>query len=167
LSRRVPFPAADLEAMLAARHRDPFAVLGPHRDADGVHRIRVFQPGAPELELLDAAAERVLGGFALQHPEGLFEIAVTDELRDYRLRARWHAGGEQVFDDPYRHPPLLGAFDLWLFGEGTHLRPQRLLGAACRRRQRGGRLQSLGRAPPPDAPAARSGRVGTVPARHR
>jgi 1,4-alpha-glucan branching enzyme len=129
LSRRVPFPAADLEAMLAARHRDPFAVLGPHRDADGVHRIRVFQPGAPELELLDAAAERVLGGFALQHPEGLFEIAVTDELRDYRLRARWHAGGEQVFDDPYRHPPLLGAFDLWLFGEGTHLRPQRLLGA--------------------------------------
>ena len=125
----MPFPAADLEAMLAARHRDPFAVLGPHRDADGVQRIRVFQPGARELELLDSNAGSVLGCFALRHAEGFFEIAVTDELRDYRLRARWHAGGEQVFDDPYRHPPLLAAFDLWLFGEGTHLRPQRLLGA--------------------------------------
>ena len=125
----MPFPAADLDTLLAARHRDPFAVLGPHVDADGRARVRVFQPGARELELFDAPSGRSLGRFDLQHAAGFFEITLPALPRAYRLHARWQAGGEQTFDDPYRHPPLLPAFDLWLFGEGTHLRPQRLLGA--------------------------------------
>ena len=124
----MPFRTADIEALLGARHRDPFAVLGPHLDDDGVTRVRVFQPGAAALELLDAAAA-VLGRSVPQHAAGFFELIAPAGLGDYRLRAHWQSGGEQVFDDPYRHPPLLGAYDLWLFGEGTHLRPHRLLGA--------------------------------------
>ena len=125
----MPFSATDIDAILTSRHRDPFAVLGPHVDVDGLCRIRVFQPGARTLELLDADGEQRLGAFELQHPEGLFEIVTVTELHDYRLRATWQAGGGAQFDDPYRHPPLLAEYDLWLFGEGTHLRPQTILGA--------------------------------------
>jgi 1,4-alpha-glucan branching enzyme len=36
---------ADVDAVLAARQDDPFAVLGPHETADG-WAIRAFAPGA-------------------------------------------------------------------------------------------------------------------------
>ncbi|NBS65514.1 MAG: 1,4-alpha-glucan branching protein GlgB [Betaproteobacteria bacterium] len=122
------FSAADVEALRGARHPDPFAVLGAHRDADDRYRIRVHQPGATSLALLTPDASRPLGVFH-QHPEDFFEFEIDAPLTDYRLRARWRQGGESIFDDPYRFPPQLSEHDLWLFGEGTLLRPQRLLGA--------------------------------------
>jgi len=140
----VPFALHDLETLRAARHRDPFALLGPHRDADGIWRIRVFQPGAVSLELRTADGARVLTNFVLQHADGFFEAScsgattidapvidapASDSINDYRLLARWQGGGEHLFDDPYRHPPQLGEADLWWFTEGTHLRPHRMLGA--------------------------------------
>jgi len=130
----VPFALHELETLRAARHRDPFALLGPHRDADGVWRIRVFQPGAAALELRTADGARVLTNFVLQHADGFFEATCSDataieSINDYRLFARWQGGGEHLFDDPYRHPPQLGEADLWWFTEGTHLRPHRMLGA--------------------------------------
>lgn len=128
------FAAHDIETLRAAFHRDPFSVLGPHRDVDGVVRIRVFQPGAASLELRSADGGRVLANFTLQHADGFFEatcrgVTSVDAIDDYRLFARWHGGGEHLFDDPYRHPPQLGEADLWWFTEGTHLRPHRMLGA--------------------------------------
>ena len=130
----VPFAVHDCDLLRAARHRDPFAVLGPHRDPDQVWRVRVFQPGAAALELRSADGLQVLAQFQECHPDGLFEAecGATGEdtvLDDYRLRACWRGGGEHVFDDPYRHPPQLGEADLWWFTEGTHLRPHRMLGA--------------------------------------
>ena len=46
----------------------------------------------------------------------------------YRLRARY---GDSVveLEDPYRFPPVLSDFDLYLLGEGTHLRLYDKLGA--------------------------------------
>lgn len=130
----MPFAAHDLEAFRAARHRDPFALLGPHHDADGVWRVRVFQPGAESLELRTAEGSRLLARFELQHVDGFFEADLAGRragapINDYRLFARWHGGGELLFDDPYRHPPQLNNADLWWFTEGTHLRPQHMLGA--------------------------------------
>jgi 1,4-alpha-glucan branching enzyme len=34
-------------------------------------------------------------------------------------------------DDPYRFPPVLGDMDVWLLGEGTHLRPYESAGCQC------------------------------------
>src|SRR5262249_29528265 len=45
------------------------------------------------------------------------------------FRVEWPDGVVQVLDDPYRFGTLAGEVDLWLFAEGTHARPDRLLGA--------------------------------------
>src|SRR5262249_43570166 len=46
----------------------------------------------------------------------------------YRLRARY--GERQVeLEDPYRFPPILSEFDLYLLGEGTHMHLYEKLGA--------------------------------------
>ncbi|HEY2758313.1 MAG TPA: 1,4-alpha-glucan branching protein GlgB, partial [Pseudolabrys sp.] len=60
-------------------------------------------------------------------PAGLFEGPLDNPSR-YRLRARF---GENVveMEDPYRFPPVLTEFDLYLLGEGNHLRLYDKLGA--------------------------------------
>jgi 1,4-alpha-glucan branching enzyme len=52
------------------------------------------------------------------HDAGLFEGRLANGPRYYRLRARY--GERQVeIEDPYRFPPILSDFDLYLLGEGT------------------------------------------------
>ncbi|MFN3545826.1 MAG: histidine kinase, partial [Thiobacillus sp.] len=46
-----------------------------------------------------------------------------------RLQVQWESGLSSVLDDPYRFPLVLGEMDVWLLGEGTHLRPFEVLGA--------------------------------------
>jgi 1,4-alpha-glucan branching enzyme len=125
----VPFTDRDIQALLAGCHRDPFSVLGPHRDRDGVFRVRVFQPGAATLEARTGDGTGVLAQFVQRHPAGLFEAALASPDDDYRLLARWQDGTTTLLDDPYRHPLLLAEADLWWFNEGTLLRPHRVLGA--------------------------------------
>ena len=102
---------------------------GPHRRQDGCTIIRVFQPDAQTLELRDATGKTSLGFFSPLNADGYFQISVETDLTDYRLRATWGDGGTWDFDDPYRHPPCISDTDLWLFSEGTLLRPQETLGA--------------------------------------
>ena len=112
---------------------------------------------------------------------GLFEVVVEPleprlEPLD-RLPSPRHvpATTSIEIDDPYRYGRVLTDFDLHLFGEGTHHRVFEKLGAhritigtttgvhfavwapERRARQRGRRLQRVGRPRPPDA-AARAGR---------
>ncbi len=44
----------------------------------------------------------------------------------------WADGNESLLDDPYRFGPVLGEMDVWLLGEGSHLRPFEILGAHLR-----------------------------------
>jgi len=102
---------------------------GPHVAKDGRTLIRVFQPGARSLELLAADGKKSTGSFSKLSAEGGFQIAVAGELTDYRLRATWADDSTWTFDDPYRHPPSIPECDLWLFAEGTLLRPLEVFGA--------------------------------------
>lgn len=102
---------------------------GPRIDEDGSVRVRVFQPGALTLDLLDPESNCLLARFERLHPDGLYEAKVEASVVDYRLLARWESGGESVFDDPYRHPSVLETRELTEFAAGRHIRPQRLLGA--------------------------------------
>jgi hypothetical protein len=45
---------------------------------------------------------------------------------------RWADGSSALLDDPYRFGAVLGEMDVWLMGEGTHLRPYEVLGATPR-----------------------------------
>ena len=62
------------------------------------------------------------------HDAGLFVGALPNGSKRYQLRARF---GDNVvdLDDPYRFPPVLSDFDLYLLGEGTHQRIYDKLGA--------------------------------------
>jgi 1,4-alpha-glucan branching enzyme len=95
---------AAIEALVAGRHGDPFAILGPHRIDEGTS-IRVFAPAAEEIQVIDRKA-RVLGNLNKVHEAGFF-IGIVDVPVEaaYRLRfrrddAEWEEG------DPYRFPAV-------------------------------------------------------------
>jgi len=124
-------PDHDLQALLQARHADPFSVLGLHADAQGRLWVRALLPGAVQAEVVDAVTRRRVAALAMRDAAGFFEGVLPGRRRrfDYRLRVRWGAGEPVVLDDPYRHGPLLADADLHYLAEGTHLRPFEVLGA--------------------------------------
>ncbi len=119
---------AELTALLQARHGDPFAVLGPHTAADGTRWVRTLLPGAQAVQVVAGAHAWPL---AQRHADGFFEGAVAAK-GIYQLRVRWPDGSEALIDDPYRFGAVLGEMDVWLLGEGSHLRPYETLGATPR-----------------------------------
>src|SRR4029450_800151 len=58
---------------------------------------------------------------------GLF-VGPVDHPEHYRLRARFGESDVEM-EDPYRFPPILSDVDLYLLGEGNHLRLFDKLGA--------------------------------------
>jgi 1,4-alpha-glucan branching enzyme len=116
---------AEAYAIVEGRHSDPFHYLGPHKEADKTV-VRAFLPEAVKVDAIDdhgatTALERV-------HDAGLFVGALANGSTKYQLRARY--GDRSVdLDDPYRFPPILTEFDLYLLGEGTHQRLYDKLGA--------------------------------------
>jgi 1,4-alpha-glucan branching enzyme len=110
------------------------------------------------------------------HPEGVFEARFPETSTTFRYQVQIrHATGTFSFRDPYAFPPTLGDLDYHLFAEGKHeqiyrhlgAHPRvvdgvagtllRRLGAARGPRERGRRLQPLGRAPLRDAPKDTAG----------
>ena len=124
---------AVIELISTASHGDPFSVLGMHADAKGSLWVRALLPGAAQVTVLDAADAKPLGDLGLRHPDGLFEGRLRiRKRRPYRFDVRWADGSHAVIEDPYRFPPVLGDMDVWLMGEGSHLRPYEVLGATQR-----------------------------------
>ncbi|HEX2216141.1 MAG TPA: 1,4-alpha-glucan branching protein GlgB [Xanthobacteraceae bacterium] len=116
---------AEARAIIGGYHADPFSYLGRH-EADGRAVVRAYVPDARRVAVLDEAG----GETELPRidPAGLFEGDVPSPCRRYRLRADF-AGTAIEFEDAYRFPPVLSDFDLYLLGEGTHLRAYDKLGA--------------------------------------
>ncbi|MES1163033.1 MAG: 1,4-alpha-glucan branching enzyme, partial [Rhizobacter sp.] len=118
-------PAVD--ALCSGRHGDPFAVLGPHADADGAVWLRVFLPGAAGVIAIGPKGGK-RGLLAQRHDAGFFEGRLKGGGA-YRLQVSWADGSSSVLEDPYRFGAVLGEMDVWLLGEGSHLRPYEVLGA--------------------------------------
>jgi hypothetical protein len=98
--------------------------------------VRAFLPEASKVEAIGEHGETA--ALARIHDAGLFAGALPNGSKRYQLRARF---GENVvnLDDPYRFPPVLTDFDLYLLGEGTHQRIYDKRRAPCARwRQRRG-----------------------------
>jgi len=109
--------------IIAGRHADPFSYLGPHKENDQTV-VRVFLPDANRVVAVADGGERELKRI---DPAGLFAGALNG-ARHYRLRARF-GDNEVELEDPYRFPPVLSEYDLYLLGEGNHLRLYDKLGA--------------------------------------
>ena len=116
---------AEAYAIVEGRHSDPFHYLGLHIEG-GKTVVRAFLPEASNVEAVSEHGETAK--LARIHDAGLFAGALPKASRRYQLRVRF---GDNVveLEDPYRFPPVLSDFDLYLLAEGTHQQLYARLGA--------------------------------------
>jgi len=127
-------PAEEIEGIVRGEHGDPFAVLGPHQvgvGAEAAIAVRAFLPDAREVTVVPIDQPEDSRPMDLVHPEGLFEALSPGRSSPfaYRLRVVDHQGQAYEVEDPYRFQPTLSEYDLYLMGEGAHLRNYDKLGA--------------------------------------
>jgi 1,4-alpha-glucan branching enzyme len=119
--------AAEIEAIIAGRHGDPFAILGLHRHGNR-WIARAFVPGAERLAALSEDGT-LLAQLERRHGAGFFEGELPlPGRRIFSYRAE-NAGGAWVLTDAYLFGPVLGPLDDYYIGEGNHLRLHDRLGA--------------------------------------
>ena len=118
-------------------YHDPHSVLGVHAISDekGAQigwAIRTLRPLAKKV-----AVELAKGSLELTHLDngvwqGFVELEDAKEAPDYRVVATYvgsEGDTDWRADDPYRHLPTLGEFDLHLIGEGRHEELWKALGS--------------------------------------
>jgi 1,4-alpha-glucan branching enzyme len=123
----------DVRLIVQGEHSDPFRVLGMHRVSVGREirlAVRAFIPGAREVALLGTGivSPRTLDRV---NDAGFFEAVLPrgTEPFEYQLRVTWEDGSVGEFADAYSFKSTVAEFDLYLIGEGTHLRLYDVLGA--------------------------------------
>ncbi|HEX5650253.1 MAG TPA: 1,4-alpha-glucan branching protein GlgB, partial [Steroidobacteraceae bacterium] len=128
--------AADIDALVQARHPAPRSLLGYHEFSrrsgdDPLCVVRVLEPDALSVQVLwdgDAGP-----GLELKrlHDAGLFQgrVPYRRPARPYRLHVRYRNGVEVDKHDAYYFAPQLTDFDFYLFGEGNHCSIYYKLGA--------------------------------------
>lgn len=124
---------AQWEAVAAASHHDPHAVLGAHPVTDAADRtltvIRARRPLAAAVAAVFDDGSRL----ELEHAaHGLWEGRHPGPPVPYRLATAYDDGAETIAGDPYRHVPTLGDVDLHLIAEGRHERLWQALGSHVR-----------------------------------
>ena len=123
----------DVQALLDARHGNPFAVLGPHavrRDGRQLLAIRAFLPGARRVWILPRHGDDALPADQL-HPEGVFQCVLGPVGEDFRYRLRFERSDDRSWEgeDAFRFGRVLTDYDLHLLAEGTHYQNFEKLGA--------------------------------------
>jgi len=121
---------SEREALVGGYHGDPFRILGPHT-VDGTEgsarwEVRAFLPQASEAAVL--AGGSVWPMEESQH-DGFFVTTLDGEPLSYRLRLKLWDGRTVEIEDPYRFPPLISDYDLYLHSEGTLHEAYETLGA--------------------------------------
>ncbi len=118
---------ADIEAIAAARHEDPFAVLGPHLTGAG-WAIRAFAPDAIGVHALTREGAPL--ATLERRGDDFFEALLPGvaERPAYRLVIS-RVEGAEGYEDAYSFGPALGPIDDHLLLEGTHRQLYKRLGA--------------------------------------
>jgi len=118
-------PSDPIARILAARHRDPFKVLGRHLES-GRCVVRALLPQAETVHIPEADVEltRLPGA-------DLFVWRGNPEAVPERYCLSWEdrTGNRCSRYDPYCFPPQLTDLELQLFGAGRHWHAHRFLGA--------------------------------------
>ena len=125
----------DVDLLAAARHWDPFSVLGPHvvdlhrKKAVAIRAILPLAARAFVLTLEEGKKRRT--EMERLHPDGVFEAVFprTREFFPYRIEIVNHEGHRWEQDDPYAFGCVLTDFDIHLLHEGTHLDQYERLGS--------------------------------------
>jgi 1,4-alpha-glucan branching enzyme len=124
-------PAADeLEALVGARHHDPFSLLGLHRTGRD-WSLRVFRPYAASVSVRTPAGFEPMKRI---HAQGVFAWQGADApVRPVVLRVS-ESGRDFETCDAYTFAPAMGADDLYLFNEGRLEQAYRVLGSRLEQR---------------------------------
>ncbi|MFC4171475.1 1,4-alpha-glucan branching protein GlgB [Microvirga sp. GCM10011540] len=118
-----------IDAVVNARHPDPFAVLGPHEVAPGQWEIRAMIPTARSIEVLPWEGDAVLSTMERRHEAGFFVGRLEASRRPgYRLRVET-GDGVAVRYDPYSYGPIMSDQDLVQIRDVGSDAHYRLLGA--------------------------------------
>ena len=123
----------DVEAVLAARQKDPFAVLGPHQCDEG-WVIRAFVPDAVRVCAISREGELLLE--LARRKNDFFEglLKGTKDRPTYRIEVT-NIHATWSYDDGYSFGPALGPMDDYLLLEGTHRQLYKRLGAQITRHE--------------------------------
>ena len=118
---------AEVEALVAGHHDDPFRRLGLHREGRQ-WIVRTVVPGAESVEAIDADGKSV-GRLDRRHAAGFFEGPV--KIKDRQALRYLAANGQGTWTvlDAYLFGPVLGPLDDYYMAEGNHLRLYDKLGA--------------------------------------
>ena len=130
----MPVSADIIKKLTKAEFWDPYSVLGPHQDTNGLHPqyvIRAFVPNAATVVVIPKGDPVDPLPMKQVRKTGLFETPCSPKLQGtgYRLRVTDSKGTTIERHDPYAFPPLLSDFDLHLFGEGKLHKAYEKLGA--------------------------------------
>ncbi|MCA9580944.1 MAG: 1,4-alpha-glucan branching protein GlgB [Myxococcales bacterium] len=123
----------NLERLQQGREHNPHGFLGAHPDGKKGVTIRVYRPDALTVRVLSPKGplgelDRVEGAlFAGTFPAK--SLPQHDHGFSYELEVTYPDNVTFRTHDPYAFLPTIGEIDLHLFGEGTHLRIQEVLGA--------------------------------------
>jgi 1,4-alpha-glucan branching enzyme len=117
--------AEEIEAIVGGYHGDAFRILGPHALATG-WEVRAWLPQAKAVAVIH---DGVKVDAKKRHDLGFFVAKLEGEAVPYRLELTLHDGSVVVLDDPYRFPPLLTEYEIFLHGEGTNFQAYDTMGA--------------------------------------
>jgi 1,4-alpha-glucan branching enzyme len=136
---RTALPPAELSAeisrqLAAGTHPRPHEVLGMHGAMHEGTRGVVFRALAAGAAAMWVVLENGTAHALAPAPGGIHQCFLPGArpVLRYRLRAQFDDGRMVDAEDPYRFPSTLGAMDLHLFGEGSHLRLWEVFGAQLR-----------------------------------
>ena len=116
---------ADDEQIAAAKHHDPFSILG--RDTQGSKtQIKVYMPYAESVQISKDGPN-----FQRIPDSDFFTCSIASNKLPIHYQLSWvdKEGASHVNYDPYDFPPQLEEFDQHLFGEGKHWHIYKKLGA--------------------------------------
>lgn len=120
----------DIDAIVKGAHPDPFSVLGCHPLSAKKVVYRVFRPGAQKVSIIRSGSEIALDHI---HNEGLFQAEVAGQCnREYEVKVQYGDGFVHRYHDPYSFSLGLSSFDLQLWGEGSHYKAWKFMGAHYR-----------------------------------
>jgi len=118
-----------IDAILAARHDNPFAFLGPHPlEGASASVVRIFRPDVERVSVIPESGKPVEA--TRIHDDGFFVATVSSLEQGQAYELELTAGAKTWKErDPYAFGTLVGDQDIHYFGEGTHRHLYRVLGA--------------------------------------
>ncbi|MGM0443803.1 MAG: 1,4-alpha-glucan branching protein GlgB [Fibrobacterota bacterium] len=111
----------EISLLLENAMRDPFTLLGMHREKEGVS-VRTIQHGATAVKISRRGEDTPLAEFSRIEETGIFTVHLPDETEifSYDLLITWDSGEEDRRIDPYSFLPVLSEDDLYLFNQGNN-----------------------------------------------